>query len=116
MKDIQEVFSRLQKSKKRQKELRQIYADALKNTPGYPQIVEDLKSMREKKKQVEIAIRQQFSHEITELEDLKVDIESDTQLLTDIALTQFMKGDTVEVTDEYENQYEPVFTVKFKKT
>ncbi len=116
MKDLQEVFSRLQTSKKRQKEIRQIYGDALKNTTGYEQMVEDLKAMREKKKQIEISVRQQFSQEITELEDLKVDIESDEQLMTDIALTQYLKGDTVEVTDEYENQYEPVFSVKFKKT
>lgn len=116
MKDIQEIFARLQIAKKRQKEIRQMYTDALKATPGYQQIVDDLKTMREKKKQVETAVRQQFASEITELEDLKVDMDSDTELLTDIALTQFLKGEKVEVTDEYENQYEPVFTVKFKKT
>jgi hypothetical protein len=36
-------------------------------------------------------------------------------MLNDMAMTMLMDGKTVEVTDEYENQYEPLFTVKFKK-
>jgi len=115
MQDLQEVFGRLQASKKRQKEIRSMYKDALDNTPGYKELVEDLKTMRAKKKEVEIAIKEQFSSEMIELDDLKVDIESDNQLLSDIALTQFVKGETVEVSDEYENQYEPIFKVTFKK-
>ncbi len=115
MKDLQEVFSRLQVSKKRKKDIAAMYKDALDNTPGYKEIVDELKTMREKKKQIETVIRESMSKEIIELEDLKVDIESDTELLSDIALAQFVKGETVEVSDEYENQYEPTFVVKFKK-
>lgn len=115
MKDLQEVFVRLQEAKKRQKEIRSMYKDALDNTPGYKELVEELKTMRDKKKQVETAIKEQFAKEMIELDDLKVDIESDNQLITDIALTQYVQGNTVEVTDEYENQYEPIFKVSFKK-
>ena len=115
MQDLQEIFLRLQAAKKRQRDIRQMYKDALANTPGFTQLVDDLKAMREKKKQVEQAIREQFSSEMTELEDLKLDIESDNQLISDVALTQYVKGETVEVADEYENQYEPIFSVKFKK-
>ena len=31
-------------------------------------------------------------------------------------MTKLMKGESVSVSDEYENEYEPVFSVKFKKT
>lgn len=116
MQDLQQVFARLQEAKKRQREIRSMYKDALDGTPGYKELVEDLKLKRDKKKEVETAIKEQFSKEMIELDDLKVDIESDNQLLSDIALTQFVKGETVEVTDEYENQYEPIFKVSFKKT
>ncbi len=92
-----------------------MYRDALTTTPEHAEISEKMKSLRERKKQIEQAIKEQFGKEITELEDLKVDIESDTELMSDAALTQLVKGETVEVTDQYQNQYEPVFTVKFKK-
>jgi len=36
-------------------------------------------------------------------------------MINDIAMTMVMKGETVSVNDKYENEYEPLFTVKFKK-
>jgi hypothetical protein len=38
------------------------------------------------------------------------------ELLNDIAMSTLMAGQTVEVVDEFKNQYEPVYAVKFKKT
>lgn len=116
MQDIQEVFARIQEAKKQQKEIRSMYKDAIDNTPGYKEIVEELKTLREKKKQIELSIKQGMSSELTRLEDLKIDISTDEELLTDIAVTKLMKGESISVTDEYENDYEPTFTVKFKKT
>ncbi|KKW42551.1 MAG: hypothetical protein UY92_C0006G0112 [Candidatus Magasanikbacteria bacterium GW2011_GWA2_56_11] len=115
MQNIQEVFSRLEKSQTRQKEIKRLYRDALDATPEYQEIGEKVKSLRERKKQVEQAIKESFAKELTELEDLSVDIESDRELMSDLALTQLVKGENVSVTDQYENEYEPVFSVKFKK-
>ena len=36
-------------------------------------------------------------------------------MLNDLALTPLMKGETVEVKDEFENAYEPTWKVNFKK-
>jgi len=115
MKDLQEVFLRLQEAKKKQKEIRSAYKEALAANTGYKDLTEQLNTLRAKKKQVEIMVKEQFSSEFTKLDDLKIDIESDMQMLADIALSQMVKGETVEVTDQYENKYEPLFTVKFKK-
>ena len=115
MQSIQEVFKRIQEAKKQQREIRQTYKDVLDQTPGYKDIVEEYKLLREKKKSIENAARESMSSEIIKLEDLKIDIDSDTELLSDIALTKLMKGETVSVSDEYENEYEPTFSVKFKK-
>ena len=49
------------------------------------------------------------------LDDFKIDLESDATMLSDIALSKFIKGETVKVVDEYNNTYQPIFTVKFKK-
>lgn len=115
MQDIQEVFARIQKNKKKVKDLKTSYSDALKTVQEYVETNDKLKTLREKKKQIENTIRQDFANEFQQMEDLKIDIESDQELLNDIALTQVMKGETVAVTDEYEQNYEPVFVVKFKK-
>ena len=60
-------------------------------------------------------INEQCASEITQLEDLKIDIESDQEMLNDMAMTKYAKGESIELKDQYDNTYEPVFVVKFKK-
>ncbi|MFA5211665.1 MAG: hypothetical protein WC414_04210 [Patescibacteria group bacterium] len=115
MQDIQEIFNRVQDSKRKQKEIRKIYKDALDNVGEYREAVEKMKSLRETKKRIETTIREQFASEMTKFEDLKIDIESDNQLLSDIALAKVSKGEVIEIKDQDENEYEPIFNVKFKK-
>lgn len=112
---VQEIFDRVEKNRARMKELRSMYKDALAGTQEYTELNDKLKTLRERKKQIENSIRENFAKEATELEDLKVDMDSDMEMLSDIALTRLVKGEQVEVTDKYQNQYEPVFTVKFRK-
>ncbi len=116
MPDIQEIFSRIQATKKKQKDIRSAYKDALANSGEYQEIAEKTKTLRERKKQIELAIKADFQSEFTKLDDYKIDLESDNAILADAALSKIMKGETVEVTDEYENKYEPVWSIKFKKT
>lgn len=115
MQNIQEIFARIQKNKKKMKDLKSSYSEALRTVQEYVDAMEKLKTLREKKKSIENTIRQDFANEFQQIEDLKIDLESDNEMLSDIALTQVMKGETVAVTDEYEQNYEPVFQVKFKK-
>lgn len=116
MANLQEIFSRIIETKKKQKDIRTAYADALAASLEYKELNDKMKTLREKKKQIEGAIKQEFSSEITKLEDFAIDLAGDMELLSDAALSKLMKGETVEVTDEYENKYEPAFSVKFKKT
>ncbi len=112
---IQEIFNRLEETKRKQKEIRKAYKEALANSSEYQEIVEKIKVLRDRRKQIEDTVRADFSSEFTKLDDYKIDIASDMELLSDAALTQLMKGETVEIKDEYDNKYEPVFSVKFKK-
>lgn len=116
MQPVQEIYARIQKAKKKQKDLKSAYGDALKTSLEYTEAQEKIKTLREKKKQIEAAIKDQFTGELTQIEDLKIDIASDMEMLSDAAVTQMMKGETVAVEDEYGNTYEPVFKVTFKKT
>lgn len=113
--NLQEIFARVEKSKSRQREIKTIYRDALTSTPEYEELNDKLKALRERKKQIEATVKEQFGSEITELEDLKVDIDSDMEMMSDLALTQLIKGEAIALKDEHDTEYEPVFAVKFRK-
>jgi uncharacterized coiled-coil DUF342 family protein len=115
MQNIQEVFTKIREMKKEQKELRDMYKDALAQADKYDEIVEEIQTLREKKKQIEARIQQQLGRAYEKMEDLKREMDQEKEMLNDIAISTLMKGDTVEVKDEYENPYEPSFSVKFKK-
>lgn len=115
MKSIQEVFNRISQIKKEQKNVKGAYKDALENSDSYQKISEELKTLKEKKKQAETLIQRDLGAQFQKIEDLKLEMESNKEILSDIALTTIMKGETVEVKDEYGNIYEPVWSVKFKK-
>ncbi|MFA7654120.1 MAG: hypothetical protein WCX97_03720 [Candidatus Magasanikbacteria bacterium] len=116
MQEIQEVFNRIKETQKKQKDIRSAYKDALAGSGEYREIIDQINTLREKKKKIEGQIRNEFNQEFSELDVIQNDITSDRELLSDIALSQFMKGETIMVKDEYDNEYEPTFTVKFKKT
>ncbi len=113
--DLQEVFSRVRESRKEKKTLQAVYRDALVASKAYQDVVEELKQLQQKKKQIESSIKADLRSELEKIERMKLNMNADQQLLNDIALNQFMKGQTVEVRDEYDSRYEPVFQVKFKK-
>ncbi len=113
--DIQEVFSRMQITKKKQKDLRTVYKDALASNAEYVELVEKAKTLREKKKQIEQSVRDQFKNELEQLAGFETDLKSDAELLSDAVFTKLMKGEQIEVMDEYHNVYDPVIQVKFKK-
>lgn len=115
MKNIQEVFDRISQLKKEQKNAKGAYKDALDNSDNYRKMTEELKTLKEKKKQTETLIQRELGAQFQKIEDLKLEMESNKEMLSDIALTTVMKGETVEVKDEYGNVYEPVWSVKFKK-
>lgn len=115
MQDIQEIFNKIEESKKQMKELKASYKEALEAVQEYQEVQDNMKALREKRKRIEQAIKEQFSAEITKIEDLKIDIESDMEMLSDIAIAKITKGESIAIMDKYSNEYEPTFKIKFKK-
>lgn len=113
--DIQEIFNRIQEAKKQQREIKSAYRDALANSEEYKKASEEIKILKEKKKKIEETIKADFNSEFAKLDGLKLDIETDNILLSDLALNTYAKGEKIEIKDQYENQYEPVFSVRFRK-
>ena len=101
--------------KKEQKDLRDMYKDALAQADEYEELVEEIATLREKKKQIETRIQAELGRAWEKFDDLKREVETEKEMLNDIALTTLMKGETVEVKDEFDNAYEPTWKVNFKK-
>ncbi len=115
MSKVQKVFERIQKSKKEKKDIMAMYRDALSNSKKYQDALEELKVLKDTKKKIEESIKDEFRSEFSKLDTIKLDMENDNLLLSDAAITQLMDGETVEVSDEKENKYEPIFSVRFKR-
>lgn len=115
MAKLQEIFNRIQELKKQMKLLSGGMKEALKNSTAYQDVVQKMEVLREKKKQIEAAVAEEFKGEVSKLEEKKVDLASEKELLNDAAISQLMKGETIEIKDEYDNKYEPTFKVDFKK-
>lgn len=116
MKEIQEIFNELKESKKEQSEIRSEYKDALGQNQEYQELIEKLDELKLRKKELETIAQSQMGSRWDRLDDLKMTISDLKQIQNDIAMTTLMEGKTIEVVDEYNNLYEPNFSVSFKKT
>lgn len=116
MQNIQEVFNHIREMKKEQKDLKDMYKDALAQADKYDEIVEEIKVLREKKKEIETRIQNELGRAWEKLDDLKREVDAEKEMMNDIAITTLMKGETVVVKDEWDNEYEPNWKVAFKKT
>ena len=45
-----------------------------------------------------------------------MEVETHKEMMNDVAISTLMKGETVMVKDEFDNAYEPIWKVNFKKT
>jgi hypothetical protein len=113
--ELPDVFKRIQDKKKEQRELKSMYRDALSVNGEYQTIIEELEALKIKKKKAEATVQSDFKAEFDKLEGLKLNIAGDNQLLSDLAMAQLTSGETVKIIDENKVEYEPVFTVRFKK-
>jgi len=114
--NLNEVFKRIQDKKKEQRELKKMFRDALSINGEYQEALEELEALKLKKKKIEVGVQSDFKEEIDKIEGLKLHIAGDSQMLSDLALTQLTKGEEIKVIDDNKVEYEPVFTVRFKKS
>jgi len=116
MKNIQDIFTKIKEASKEQREIRREYKDALVQETEYAKIIEDLEQLKEKKKKIEEFVQGSMGSRYEQLEDLKHEVTELKTMQSDIAVTTLMKGENIAVKDEYDNIYEPQFSVTFKKT
>src|SRR3989338_3260652 len=115
MPNLEEIYHRLEANKKRRKEINKMFRDELTHSARYKEITEEMQVLREEKKGIEQQVRSAQT-ESQELEDIKMEIQTDQELLADMTLNMYVKNETVEIKDEYDQTWYPVFKVNFKKS
>lgn len=113
--ELPDIFKRIQDHKKEQRELKAMYRDALSNNGEYTKMLEEIEDLKIKKKKIEATVQSDFRQEFDKLEGLKLNIAGDNQLLSDLAITQLTSGQPVKIVDENKVEYDPIFSVRFKK-
>lgn len=111
-KTLQDIFNRLQEKKKQVSVIRKKYKEELATNGEYGKIKEELEKLRAKKKQYESSLKDQ-AH-FARADELSLAIRNDAQMLSDMAVTNVMKGESIAVKDEY-SDFEPVFKVSFRR-
>ena len=110
---INDVYTRLEQNKKMLREIKKSIKDELLQDTRYQEIHEEMKALREEKKMIEHDTTSQ--HEDAQIQDLKMDIATDKELLADITLNKIISDGRVDIIDEHDQRYVPQFSVKFIK-
>ncbi len=116
MQDLQSLFSRMQELNTEQRSIRKEYKDFLAHDSEYQKLIEEMQEKREQKKLIETHAQEQMGTRYHRFEELRDEITDLKQMISDIAMTTLMKGESIEISDEYNTLYEPQFSVTFKKT
>ena len=115
MPSLEEVYSRLRVKTREKSDLQKAFKDELANNPRYQQVAEQLKTLKEERKSIENQAWASAAADAQKLDLLALDIKSDREMLSDIALNMYTKGQTVEIVDDQHVRWLPKFSVSFKK-
>lgn len=114
MKDVQEIYNSLLEKKQEQRDIKSVYRDVLASSAKYQEVVKKAKELREQKKRLEEEAKSE-SKDFKSLDMLKATIAGLEERLSDAAVAKLLKGESVKVVDERNNEYLPHVSVKFKK-
>ncbi len=115
MPELHEVHAKIREARKEKKKIGDVFRDMLAQSKPYQDVLEELNTLKAKKNQIETELKNDFQKELEDIEKIAQSMKADVELLSDMALTKMMKGETVEITDENDVKYEPIFKVSFKK-
>ena len=102
-------------AQRKKKDLTRTIRDAQGDYKEYADISEQIKKLRERKKQLDSQIRNEYSSEFSDLESVKIDIKDSRMVLSDLIWNELMKNNSVEIVDEDNNHFVPQVIVTLKK-
>ncbi|MBU0613801.1 hypothetical protein KJ766_00765 [Patescibacteria group bacterium] len=116
MPNLESVYKRIQKNKKEKNQISKMLRDELASNQRYQELVEKLTKLRLEKKAIEDEVKSVSKSDISRMDDLKVEIQTDIELISDIALNMYVQKENVEIIDENDQKWYPQFKVAFKRS
>jgi len=113
---LQLVFSKTDEKRNDLAILKHQLRDEINGLAAYQEIINEEAAVKLKKKQIVLSVKQGNREMIDKMDSLKLDIDSNKQMLSDVALADYIAGKDIRVTDRNGFIMEPVFVVKYKKT
>lgn len=114
MSTIREVLDRIEANKKERKIVKETITQALESNGSWSKTKQDVTEEKARLKRIEDAVLSSYESEVRELERLNLEIKNDTMVLSDIALTLFMKGENIEI-ETNGKKYRPRVSVSFQQ-
>lgn len=113
--ELKDILKSIKEAKAKRRTIMEAYKAELGASKSYQDILSQIEALKTKKAQIEASTRNGMREDIGQSEVLKNFIQGEAQLLSDMAMTKYMKGENIEITDENDVKCEPRITVKFKK-
>lgn len=113
METLSEVYKRLKERKAELEGLRAVLRDELAQNREYQETTRKLDALHSKKSSMEIEVAANTPSVSGRIEALSSDIRGDEELLADIALNMYVKGESAVARDEDGNIATPEFSVRF---
>jgi hypothetical protein len=105
----------MEENKKILKDLNKQVKEHYESDAEYERLMQQSKEINEKKKLRRNILNEDITDLLTQRDDVKIDLASDKELLTDVLLTGLAKGENLKLVDEYKQEMFPLFSVKFEK-
>lgn len=113
---LQLVFDKTYDLRNKIKVIKATYRQLFEDSPSWQKLRKEEEELTTRKKQVIAGLRSEMESELEQLDGFELELKDELQLLSDKALSDYIKGDKIEVVDKKGFICEPVFSVKFKRT
>ena len=113
---LQLVFNEADEKRNNLAILKRGIKDQLESLTNFSEITDQLQKWQQKKKELIESVMNDNKADIEKIESLELELKSQKQMISDIALRDYLNGDKIEIVKPDGAIMEPVFTVKFRKT
>jgi predicted nuclease with TOPRIM domain len=112
---LQLIFDEVALKAQEAKAIKAELKDSLDQVSEYVELTEEAKRINERRKALREDIRRKMGDRYAKLEELEDDLKDDKQMMSDLAMAGITEGKPQTVKDSWGNEYEPVFSVKFRR-
>ena len=111
---IIEVIERIRSNRRVAKSIREGIRAECDQSKEYREYAEIVSQNKEKMKRIEVSVCD--PKDLQQLDNLKAEIKNDQQVLTDLALNAYTKGENIELDGGDGERYTPTFKAKSART